>query len=781
MTVAKHRTTALTEDEAARALRLLQAQDENSDGLLDFSEIVVVKGKERDSLLSFFADETMDKTSWADWLAHQKKLKGPQEFPKYLEELEAQLAELQEARKFAGKEWDLAIEIFNTLDQDRKTSDHTLTMEDFGFLTDPRTSGGYDTMLEHNRNHKGAKMSLQEYREALNTVRTQYEAQSRSFPEFLDHAHQMMKEYRETHRDYRLEKVFDLFDCEKTGHVPIQELDRLSQCICQAHSQEWSEARIRDSLRKMDTHKTGKVEKEEFTEFFNIELPFPKWHFDEFADEFMRLGKLHAQEYAAAKELSGLTEEEARRAHNLFIAMDRDQSGKLQVEEIVIVRDDAKQLLVDVCDNDKDGSVDQAEWKTFMLRMKKHLSGNPKFPQWLLYIEELLQKHLQSVSPVPTSRLQTSAVRQGWERGRRTPRKPRTPRSNKKQISESLQDYKDHTDWILAVLLVKDRNMLISASQDKTAKAFDIDTGKCLFTCVGHAENVQSLAVDGNTLITGSIDGTVREWSLDSGDLIRTALCHAPGKGVAQLVLLPQQRIATASRDNTAVLWDRSVTSSSQNDVDESEERESDTNTTTHTEADGTVVTVTQKVTKTTRMISSLSITEEFVQWQELTKFEGHTRWVTCLDSAADSLFTGSTDASVRQWDLSTGKETRKYDGHTQEVTSVKVNGTQLYSASREGNAKLWNISTGDCLQSFLGHLSVIRDMALGPLGGRLYTASADGTVKCWQPDSDKCLFTITGHEMAVTAVTVNNDQVFTGSSDCIVRRFAIQDDLASP
>jgi len=436
---------------------------------------------------------------------------------------------------------------------------------------------------------------------------------------------------------------------------------------------------------------------------------------------------------------------------------------------------------VDVCDNDKDGSVDQAEWKTFMLRMKKHLSGNPKFPQWLLYIEELLQKHLQSVSPVPTSRLQTSAVRQGWERGRRTPRKPRTPRSNKKQISESLQDYKDHTDWILAVLLVKDRNMLISASQDKTAKAFDIDTGKCLFTCVGHAENVQSLAVDGNTLITGSIDGTVREWSLDSGDLIRTALCHAPGKGVAQLVLLPQQRIATASRDNTAVLWDRSVTSSSQNDVDESEERESDTNTTTHTEADGTVVTVTQKVTKTTRMISSLSITEEFVQWQELTKFEGHTRWVTCLDSAADSLFTGSTDASVRQWDLSTGKETRKYDGHTQEVTSVKVNGTQLYSASREGNAKLWNISTGDCLQSFLGHLSVIRDMALGPLGGRLYTASADGTVKCWQPDSDKCLFTITGHEMAVTAVTVNNDQVFTGSSDCIVRRFAIQDDLASP
>ena len=67
----------------------------------------------------------------------------------------------------------------------------------------------------------------------------------------------------------------------------------------------------------------------------------------------------------------------------------------------------------------------------------------------------------------------------------------------------------------------------------------------------------------------------------------------------------------------------------------------------------------------------------------------------------------------------------------------------------------------------------MIRDICI--YENRLYTASADGTARCWDVSTGSCAFTLTGHEFAVTSLVLNNNRIFTGSSDAKVRRFAME------
>ena len=48
--------------------------------------------------------------------------------------------------------------------------------------------------------------------------------------------------------------------------------------------------------------------------------------------------------------------------------------------------------------------------------------------------------------------------------------------------------------------------------------------------------------------------------------------------------------------------------------------------------------------------------------------FTGHARWVTTACTQGPALFTGSTDTTVRRWELATGREEMVYPGHSQEV-----------------------------------------------------------------------------------------------------------------
>jgi tetratricopeptide (TPR) repeat protein len=108
---------------------------------------------------------------------------------------------------------------------------------------------------------------------------------------------------------------------------------------------------------------------------------------------------------------------------------------------------------------------------------------------------------------------------------------------------------------ILAVAFSPDGHRLATASDDHTARIWDVTDGKQL-TEVAHDKPVRGVAFspDGHRLATASDDHTARIWDVTDGKQLTEVAHDKPVRGVA---FSPDgHRLATASDDKTARIWD---------------------------------------------------------------------------------------------------------------------------------------------------------------------------------------------------------------------------------
>ena len=102
----------------------------------------------------------------------------------------------------------------------------------------------------------------------------------------------------------------------------------------------------------------------------------------------------------------------------------------------------------------------------------------------------------------------------------------------------------------------------MNGSDDKTAKIWDLATGKAVLTLEGHTDYVRSVAFspDGSRLATGSSDKTAKIWDLNTGKAALTLEGHT--SSVKSVAFSPDgTRLATGSDDETAKIWE--ITSNS--------------------------------------------------------------------------------------------------------------------------------------------------------------------------------------------------------------------------
>ena len=76
--------------------------------------------------------------------------------------------------------------------------------------------------------------------------------------------------------------------------------------------------------------------------------------------------------------------------------------------------------------------------------------------------------------------------------------------------------FNGHSEGTGSVALSPDGKRAVSASEDDTARIWDVDTGKELYRCEGHTGGVIAVAFlpDGKHVLTGSRDKTLRLWRL---------------------------------------------------------------------------------------------------------------------------------------------------------------------------------------------------------------------------------------------------------------------------
>ena len=71
---------------------------------------------------------------------------------------------------------------------------------------------------------------------------------------------------------------------------------------------------------------------------------------------------------------------------------------------------------------------------------------------------------------------------------------------------------------------------------DETSRIWDVQTGECLHTLIGHSAEIISLKFDtyGKHVITGSFDNTVRMWDVRNGKVVHTFKGHKHEVSAAQ-------------------------------------------------------------------------------------------------------------------------------------------------------------------------------------------------------------------------------------------------------
>lgn len=149
--------------------------------------------------------------------------------------------------------------------------------------------------------------------------------------------------------------------------------------------------------------------------------------------------------------------------------------------------------------------------------------------------------------------------------------------------------------------------------------------------------------------------------------------------------------------------------------------------------------------------------------------FKGHTDGVMCLQFDESVLATGSYDATLKIWDIESGKELRTLTGHTSVVRCLMFDDNKLISGSLDRTLKIWNWRTGECLSTLTGHTDGV--VCLHFDGALMASGSIDKTVKIWN-FSDKSCTTLRGHTNWVNSVRIDTASrtVLSASDDMTVR-----------
>jgi WD40 repeat protein len=135
-------------------------------------------------------------------------------------------------------------------------------------------------------------------------------------------------------------------------------------------------------------------------------------------------------------------------------------------------------------------------------------------------------------------------------------------------------------------------------------------------------------------------------------------------------------------------------------------------------------------------------------------------------------LVAGSTDGTVRIWDLVTGREIHCLRGHERSVTAVAMCRSGLIaSAGVDTIIRIWEGERGVPLASLHGHESTVNAIAFDA-GHTIASGSADRTVRVWTVTESEMEGSADGHllDIAVIRYSPDGTLVATGSEDRTVK-----------
>jgi WD40 repeat protein len=263
-----------------------------------------------------------------------------------------------------------------------------------------------------------------------------------------------------------------------------------------------------------------------------------------------------------------------------------------------------------------------------------------------------------------------------------------------------------------------DGRFVISASEDQTARIWDVRAGKLARPPLHHDAPVLAavFSQDGHSAVTASRDGTARVWETDTGRPRLRPLRHN-GPVLWASFSSDGRRVVTAGEDCMARLWD---------------------------------------VTTGELLVPPL-------------RHEGAVR-CAAFDRDNRQVLTASADHTARVWDAATGKPVTPPLEHAGSVTwaAFDPDGRRIVTASTDGTGRLWDAATGKPVGAVLKHRAAVVRALFSADGRCVLTASEDHTACLWDAATGELLVPAFQQDSRVTSADFSADgsQVVTASDD---------------
>jgi WD40 repeat protein len=314
-----------------------------------------------------------------------------------------------------------------------------------------------------------------------------------------------------------------------------------------------------------------------------------------------------------------------------------------------------------------------------------------------------------------------------------------------------------HTSTICSLAVAPDGQRALTGGADKTARLWDVATGREVLRLDGHCQVILSVAIspDGGRLLTGGIDASARLWDAATGKQLLRLQGQSPLAIVNAVAFSPDGTQAlTGTLDQRAQLWDLST-----GKVVQVFKGHTGGVRAVAFRPDGRMV-LTGSLDGTARLWDAAS-------GQTVQRFEGHEKGVVCVAFASDGrrALTGSDDMTARLWDAATGRELKRFGPHPAAVYSIALapDGGLAAVCCQDGECRLWDLNTGKAAGRVQGYLT-----AISQDGKRLFTACRDAAVRLWDPSSGTETGSLASRAGGVNAVAFSPDgqRLLVASSD---------------
>lgn len=259
----------------------------------------------------------------------------------------------------------------------------------------------------------------------------------------------------------------------------------------------------------------------------------------------------------------------------------------------------------------------------------------------------------------------------------------------------TIRQIQAHNDMITALDFDVPFGTMVTSALDDTVRVWDLSAGRCMGLLEGHTASVRTLQVEDNIVATGSVDATVRLWDLSKAH-------YEP----------PDNRINKSGDEEDPLAFG------------EVEEGQFDPPVGTMRDC-------------------------------PLFTLEAHVDEVTALHFRGDTLISGSSDKTLRQWDLEKGRCVQTLDVMWAAAQASATMGSSEGTWRQTGRVP-------DASADFVGAVQVF-DAALA-------CGTADGMVRLWDLRSGQVHRSLVGHTGPVTCLQFDDVHLVTGSLDRSIR-----------